>query len=245
MLQFFRNNTKIVIWFTILLLVGVFGLSSISLRKHDQYAGEVFGKKVSFQEFRTFETLTRLLRPSASDKSMDDPNISYQFTWQQLALSREAQNQKIQVTDEEVRLRVDLLINGNGSNRASRSEYLNLLKTWRTTPHEFEGGIRELLRIQKMIANRFPPRTEPAQISTVNPAEIKKLAETSEAEQNKKKQEYMEWISDLFRKAKITDYSLAQKNSTVPASETEPPADSLNSETAPDKSPSEEPNEKP
>ena len=245
MLQFFRNHTKIVIWFTILLLVGVFGISSISLRKHDQYAGEVFGKKVSFQEFRTFETLTRLMRPSASDKTMDDPNMAYQFTWQQLVLSREAQNQKIQVTDEEVRLRVDLLINGNGSNRVSRSAYLNQLKTWRTTPHEFENGIRELLRIQKMMSQRFPPPTEPAPITTVDPAEIKKLVEQSEADQNKKKQEYMEWISDLFQKAKITDYSLAQKKSTLLTSETDQPVDTLISETTQDESAPEEPSEKP
>ena len=215
MMQFLRTKTKIFAWIFVVVLIGAFGLTSLTFNKHEQYAGEIFGKKISFQEFRTFETLTRILRPS--DKIMEDPQLVYQFTWQQLALAREAQNLKISVTDEEVQQRVDLVINGNGSNRISRSEYLNLLKSWRTTPHEFENGIRELLRIQKMITQRFP--TPPVSGEpTVDPAEIKKMSEKFEAEQNKMKEDYMKWISDLFQRAQIVDYSMAQK--TLPQQET-------------------------
>ena len=215
MMQFLRTKTKIFAWIFVVVLIGAFGLTSLTFNKHEQYAGEIFGKKISFQEFRTFETLTRILRPS--DKIMEDPQLVYQFTWQQLALAREAQNLKISVTDEEVQQRVDLVINGNGSNRISRSEYLNLLKSWRTTPHEFENGIRELLRIQKMITQRFPT-TPVSGEPTVDPAEIKKMSEKFEAEQNKMKEDYMKWISDLFQRAQIVDYSMAQK--TLPQQET-------------------------
>lgn len=208
MLQFLRNNTKIVIWFTILLLVGVFGVSSISLRKHDQYAGEIFGKKISFQEFRVFETMTRLLPPSP--KILDEPQMAHRFSWQQLILSHEAKSQNIEVTDDEVRSKVDLLINGNSNRQASQEEYLGLLKTWHTTPYEFENGVREMIRIQKMLSTRFAKNLSEKDGQNEDP---KKL----EAETKQKQQEYIHWISNIYQRAQFVDYSIEAQKARVPA----------------------------
>jgi len=211
MLAFLRKSTKIVVWFAVILLIGVFGLSSISLNKHDQYAGEVFGKKISFQEFRIFETLTRMLPPSP--EILEDAQLEKQFTWQQLILAQEAQNQGIPVSDAEVRSRVDLLVNPSETNRLSADEYFQLLKSRRTTPNEFESGVREIIRIQKMISKRFAPEvTDP---KTAAPDQKGQTDEKKAAEKAKKKQEeYVSWMNDIFQRSKTIDYSqIAQKNS--------------------------------
>ena len=205
MLQFLRNNTKIIVWFAVFLMVGVFGLSSISLNKHDQYAGEVFGKKISFQELRTFETLTRILPPS--QQIAENPELEKQFTWQQLILAKEAQKKGIQVSDAEVRSRVDLMINPEGKTPLSKEDYFQLLKSRHTTPNEFENGIREIIRIQKMISQKFNSQATP-----VEPAKNEKEA----AEDLKKKQaEYVSWMTELLQRSKPIDYS--KKNQDVVA----------------------------
>ncbi len=205
MLQIFRKNTKIIVWFAVFLMVGVFGLSSISLNKHEQYAGEVFGKQISFQEFRTFETLTRLLPPS--QKITEDPQLEYQFTWQQLILSREAKNKGFQVSDNEVRQKVDQLVNPDESRRMTREEYLQILKSKRTTPNEFESGVRELIRIQKMVNDHFKPSAPAADKGPKEPE--KRAAE----EMKKNQEEYMRWMADILQRSKTIDYSKeAQKN---------------------------------
>lgn len=201
MLKFLRKNTKLFAWFFVVVLIFVFGLSSLTFNKHDQYAGEVFGKKISFQEFRSFETLTRMLPPSPEIAA--DPQLEKQFTWQQIILAREAKNKGFEVSNSEVQTRVDLLVNQDQTKRISPDDYLQLLKSRRTTPHEFESGIRELIRIQKMIAERFKPAT-----ASVDPSAKKEDLEKKSAEDLKNRQaDYIQWLSDIYSRAKVVDYS--------------------------------------
>ncbi len=202
MLQFLRNNTKVIVWFAVILMIGAFGLSSISFNKYDQYAGEVFGKKVSFQEFRAFETLTRILPPS--EQIATNPELEKQFTWQQLILAKEAKNKGFEVSDTEVRSRVDLMINPEGKTPISKEDYLQLLKSRRTTPNEFENGIREIIRIQKMISQKFS--------SQIAPSDSKKTEKETAEELKKKQEEYVKWMTDILQRAKPVDYSKKVQN---------------------------------
>lgn len=209
MLQFLRNNTKIIVWFAVFLMVGVFGLSSVSLNKHQQYAGEVFGKKISFQEFRTFETITRLLPPS--EKITEDPTLEKQYTWQQLILAHEAKNLGFKVLDAEVRSRVDQIVNPQENVHLSQDEYFQILKSRHTTPNEFENGVRELIRIQKLLSQRFSP-SAPAAKAAGNPADAKKAAQEAAAEMKQKQQEYVKWMTDILQRSKAVDYSKKVEN---------------------------------
>lgn len=218
MLQFLRSNTKIFAWFFVIVLILAFGLSSFTFNKHDQYAGEVFGKKVSFQEFRVFETLTRLM-PS-DPRILEDAQTAYAYAWQQLILSREAQNQKVEVSNSEVQVQVDQLMNRQTGARLSQSEYTNLLKSWRTTPYEFESGVRETIRINKMLSNRFQLTVDPS--SVIGDASDKKdILLKAEQERDALKVEYMRWLAELNQRATVVDYS---KLSQTAANKTEIPA---------------------
>jgi hypothetical protein len=189
----------------VILMIGAFGLSSISFNKYDQYAGEVFGKKVSFQEFRAFETLTRILPPS--EQIASNPELEKQFTWQQLILAKEAKNKGFEVSDTEVRARVDLMVNPEGKTPISKEDYLQLLKSRRTTPNEFESGIREIIRIQKMISQQFSaPVTAP---------DSKKTEKETAEDIKKKQEEYVRWMTELLQRSKLIDYS--KKNQDVVA----------------------------
>lgn len=210
MLPFLRQNTKVIVWFAVILLVGVFGLSSVSLNKHDQYAGEVFGKKISFQEFRIFETLTRILPPSP--KVNEDAAVAKQYTWQQLLLSREAKNKKFEVSDLEVRAHIDQLVNPNPEKPLSQPEYFALLKSRQTTPHEFESGVREMIRIQKMMAKQFQTPENEAPLPT-----DKKEAEAKlEERKNKLQADYVTWLSEIYARSKIVDYSEKRRAASAP-----------------------------
>lgn len=212
MLQFLRSNTKLFAWFFVIVLILAFGLSSFTFNKHDQYAGEVFGKKVSFQEFRIFETLTRLLAPDPS--ILENYETAYAYAWQQLILSREAQNQKVSVTDDETRIQVDQIMNRGGNARLSPSEYENLLKSWRTTPNEFERGIREMIRINKMLSARFQMKMSPPTAGT--DAEKKAALLKMEEERAALKEEYIRWFNDLNQKSKMIDYSKLNQKTSEP-----------------------------
>ncbi|HRK62061.1 MAG TPA: SurA N-terminal domain-containing protein [Candidatus Omnitrophota bacterium] len=213
MLQFLRSNTKIFAWFFVIVLVLAFGLSSFTFNKHDQYAGEVFGKQVSFQEFRIFETLTRLLAPDPS--ILEDAQTAYTYAWQQLILSREAQNQKVEVSDDEVRVQVDQLMNRQADTRLSPGEYTNLLKSWRTTPHEFESGVREMIRVNKMLSSLFQLKTDPSSFAG-NDADKKEILLRAEKERAELKENYMRWLSELNQKAAVVDYSKLNQTPSAP-----------------------------
>ncbi len=217
MLQFLRSNTKLFAWFFVIVLVLAFGLSSFTFNKHDQYAGEVFGKKISFQEFRVFETLTRLLAPDP--RILEDAQTAYAYAWQQLLLSREAKNQKIDVSDDETQIQVDQIMNRGGNARLSPGEYANLLKSWRTTPHEFESGVREMIRINKMLSSLFQLKTDPASFIG-DESDKKEILLKAAKEREELKENYMRWLTELNQKAAVVDYSKLNQKKSAPEANT-------------------------
>ncbi|MFA5159894.1 MAG: SurA N-terminal domain-containing protein [Candidatus Omnitrophota bacterium] len=198
MLKIFRRYTKIVIW----VVVGSFilwgGYSVSALRKEGRFAGEVFGKSVTFQEYNRFYRATQLFMPSK--KPLEDPELLRDYTWQNIIYSREAKRKGIKITDEEVRGEISNILKQQGLINLTAEQY----KTWLTrtlhlSPREFEEGLREFIRIQKLL------RT---QIASFVPAGVNKLTDpkTKEEAVTKQKLEFMAWTNDVNKRAALKDY---------------------------------------
>ena len=88
MLKIFRQYTKVIIW----IVVGSFilwgGYSVSALKKEGRFAGEAFGKAVTFQEYNQFYRATQLFMPA--EKPIEDPELLREYTWQNIIYAREA-----------------------------------------------------------------------------------------------------------------------------------------------------------
>ncbi len=149
MLKAMRRHTKTVIWVVIVSFVlwGGFSLG-ISIQKKGRYAGEIFGKPVTFQEFHRFGRATRLF----SKNENEDPELLRQETWKNLIYSREAARQGIRVSDDDVRQEIRRLFADMGVKDLKPEFYRAWLKSQlRETPQEFEKQIRAFLMIQKLL----------------------------------------------------------------------------------------------
>ncbi|MBN1689311.1 MAG: SurA N-terminal domain-containing protein [Candidatus Omnitrophica bacterium] len=153
MMKFLRKNTKIIIWAVVFSFILWGGYSvGTSFKKEGRVAGEIFGKDISFQEFNSFYRASQIF--SITGKTIEDPNILKQHTWQSLILSQEAKRQKIDVSDDEVLAEVFRLLAVQKIENPSPELYRRWVQaTLRETPQEFESQIREILRIQKLIQN--------------------------------------------------------------------------------------------
>ncbi len=149
MLKSLRKNTKAVIW-TVVIAFALWGGYSVSsqLRKETMYAGNVFGKNVSFQEFGRFYQATQILS-TRQETTPPDPEQLRTQTWQSIIFSREAKRLKIEVSDDEVRKQVLELLE---KQKVDPEFYPNWIeRAFHETPQEFEEQVRELQRIQKFM----------------------------------------------------------------------------------------------
>src|SRR3989338_7516750 len=152
MLKFLRKKTKLVIW-TVVIAFSLWGGFSIGVQfqKKGRYAGEVFGKSVSFQEFNRFYRIVQLF--SNREDSNRSPEVLHQQAWENILLSMEAKKLKIQVSDEEVVKEIRRIFEAGGVADLSTDYYLQWLRNVvKFTPKEFEAQIREQLRIQKLVS---------------------------------------------------------------------------------------------
>ncbi len=152
MLKVFRKNTKTIVWIVVISFVlwGGYAVSS-QFEKRGRYAGEIFGKPVSFQEFDIYYRSVQLFSFGGS-KTSEDPEVLRQQAWQSLILSTAAKREKINVTDEEVRAEIFRLMAIQKIDAPTEAIYQRWLQaTARETPKVFEHQIRELLRTQKLV----------------------------------------------------------------------------------------------
>lgn len=167
MLKSLRKKTKIVIWTVVFafILWGAFTVST-QWNQQDRLAGEVFGREVPFQEFNRFYRAAQIFSPSG--RKYEDEEVVKQQAWQDLIYSREAKRQKIDVADDEVRNEILRLLKDQKLENPAPDVYERWVRqTLGESPQEFEGQVRELLRIQKMMrqlreAAVDPPREEEA-----------------------------------------------------------------------------------
>lgn len=151
MLKLMRKNTKIIIWAVILsfILWGGFTVG-VQMKNEGQHAGEVFGKKVSFQDYDRFYKGSQIF--SFGGQTADDPETLKYRTWQYLIYSREAKRLSLKADDQEVRAEITKLFKNQGVDVLTPEIYESWLKrTVRMSAHEFEKLIREFLKIEKLI----------------------------------------------------------------------------------------------
>lgn len=151
MLNFFRSHTKTVAWIVVLsfLLWGAFSVTA-SLGKEGRFAGEVFGKTVSFQEFSQYYRGSQIF--SFGQDLPDDPDVLRQVTWQNLIYAREARRKNYKVSDDEVHEELMRLMANQGLAQADSSAYQGWVRSvLKMEPHQFENQLREVIRVQKML----------------------------------------------------------------------------------------------
>ncbi len=234
MLKIFRNNTKIIVWVTVAALALLFGAGSIADlvggKKNGRYAGEVFGKTVTFQDYNRFYRATQLFMPS--DKPVDDPDLLRQYTWQNIIYSREAKRNGINVSDQEVRGEISKILEQQGLANPTNEQYkIWLTRSLHLSPPEFEEGLREFIRIQKLIR---------VKISGFAPKGIEKITDAKEKglADEKQKSAFMTWSGEVNKRAAFKDYlALPTPEEETPAPESverlgTTPAGTTSTETA-------------
>lgn len=222
MLKIFRNNTKFIVWITVIALALLFGAGSIvdlvNKKKSDRFAGEAFGKSVTFQEYNQFYHATQLFMPS--EKPVEDPELLRDYTWQNIIYSREAKRKGIKVTDEEVRKEISNILKQQGLISPTEEQYkIWLTRTLHLSPREFEEGLREFIRIQKLLR---------LEIAGFAPAGADKLTDAKAKEDAvaKQKKDFMAWTNEVNQRAALKDY-LALPSSQEETPETVEPAASV------------------
>ena len=168
MLKTLRKNTKLVVW-TVVISFALWGAYAVGtgLQKEQRMAGEIFGKAVPFQEFDRFYRASQIF--SYSGSVLENPEEIKQHTWQSLLFSREARRRKIEVPDEEVRREVLRLLAAHKIENPTPELYRRWLQgTVRESPQEFESQVRELLRIQKLIAEAHDAPVEAPDTETLH-----------------------------------------------------------------------------
>lgn len=169
MLKTIRKNTKIIVW-SVILAFSLWGAYSVTseIRSDSMYAGKVFGQKISHQEFNGFFRSSLLF--SDKDPAQQTPEALRAAAWQGVIFSREAKQQKIEVTDEEVRKQILELLE---TQKISLENYEQWLQGIRMNPplsaKEFETQIREMLRIRK-----WAKKIEESSDTQISEEEVKK-----------------------------------------------------------------------
>lgn len=219
MLKVFRKHTKIMVWIVAIALIFLFGIGSIydliTQKKSGRYAGEVFGRAVTFQEFNRFSRATQLFM--SSKKLIDDPDFLRSYTWQNIIYAREAIREGIKVDDNEVREEVASILKQQGLLNPTPEQYkIWLTRSLHMAPREFEEGLREFIRIQKLLRTKIE---SPAPEGT-DPLKDEKEKEKAVATQ---KTAFMKWTSEINQKANLKDYlALPQENEEEPLPENLP-----------------------
>ncbi|MDP3919708.1 MAG: SurA N-terminal domain-containing protein [Candidatus Omnitrophota bacterium] len=165
MLKAFRKNTKLIIWTVVVsfALWGAFSVGISTRTKAGRWAGEVFGKDVSFQEFDAFYRSAQIF--TFGSEGIRDPEVLQQKTWQSVIYAREAKRLIIEVTDDEVRAGLTSILAAQNLKTITPEQYEAWLqRTLRVAPHQFESQLREVIRIQKLIASIMSgPVEDPAE----------------------------------------------------------------------------------
>ena len=160
MLKLLRKKgvAKKVLWVVAIIIILSFGFfgSAYLIRdmRHTQYAGKIFGKKVSTDDFgKAFETT----RVQAIIRYGDNYNKVLPFinldreTWDRIMLLHEVNKKKIQVSDQEVVEAVQAFPFFQKDKKFNNSLYTDMLRyVFRLEAREFEEMMREQLRLTKL-----------------------------------------------------------------------------------------------
>lgn len=156
MLKAMRKNTKIFMWLLIIAFVVWLAADVILTRQGTAYAGIIFGKRISFGEYKkAWEAVrTKAIFAYGDEFQKVAKNLNLdEEAWDRLILLYEAKRQKIQTNDSEV---VDFIRNiaifKDKNDKFDPKTYEYILRyTFGLTPQDFEEQIRDELTIKKLM----------------------------------------------------------------------------------------------
>lgn len=151
-----KKKVKKILWLLIFLILPGFllwGFGGIIQKRGINYAGEIFGKKVSFSEYQAALSACRIraqmLLGEEFFKIQKYLNLEDQ-AWEWLILKEEIKKKKIKVTDEQVIAEISKHPLFQYKGKFTREFYLRFLNYLRTSPKEFEEQIRTQLGFTRL-----------------------------------------------------------------------------------------------
>ena len=160
MLKILRKKgvAKKILWFVAVIIIISFGFFGPSYRGRERvaanYAGKIFGRTVSFQEFeRSYqEAQIQALMRFGDNFNKIKPYLNIDAeAWDRLILSSEAQKRNIKVSDDEVIAAVEKFPFFQKNGQFDTLMYNDVLKyVFRVKPREFEEGVRDDLKVKKL-----------------------------------------------------------------------------------------------
>lgn len=161
MLKQLRNKKvmKRLLWAIVILIIPPFmfwgaGSALRSKQKGPSYAGTIFGKTISFEEYgaawQAAKNQALLTYGSRLNQVYDDLNLEKQ-AWDRLILLTEAKKRRIRVTDKEVVNTIQTFSFLQSRGQFDKEAYgLILEQVFRISPRQFEEEIRDTLSILKL-----------------------------------------------------------------------------------------------
>ncbi|MFH1360019.1 MAG: SurA N-terminal domain-containing protein [Candidatus Omnitrophota bacterium] len=153
-----KGVMKKVLWVVAVVIIisfGFFGTANyLNRRRGVSYAGHIFGRKISFDDFTDSYAHTRnqaILRYGDNFYRIQERLDLVAETWDRLILLHEAKKRNIRVSDQEVVAAIQDFEFFKRDSQFDQELYdIILRRVFQTQPRNFEEGIRESLLFQKL-----------------------------------------------------------------------------------------------
>ena len=153
-----KNVAKKIFIFLALVIIPAFALwgsgSAIRNRRGTNYAGKIFDKRISFEQYRDAFYAVRndaLMKFGDNLSKMQDIIDFNKETWDRLILIHEAKKRKIQVTKEEVKERIRNYVFFQKNNKFDYKLYEQILQyAFKTSSLDFEKQTTDSVKLEKL-----------------------------------------------------------------------------------------------
>ncbi len=192
---------KRVLWVLAVVIIFAFVLSGArGLRESADYAGIVFGRKITFAEYRDSFNAAKnealIMYGPRYNEMRGQLNLDNK-AWERIIMLDEAKRKKITVTNKEVIARIasfGYFMDTEGAFDKGAYERI-LVNAFRTEPRQFEEEMRQRLMIEKLLHSVFEGIEDPAQGVAEDDEEAAKKIEEMRFNI------YREWYEGLYEKA--------------------------------------------
>ncbi|MFC1514988.1 SurA N-terminal domain-containing protein [Candidatus Omnitrophota bacterium] len=150
-----QKDLKKVLWAMVIVIVPAFMLFGANsfVKGRANFAGMIYGRKISNDEYQTFLRNIQVLFLLGSGKQFTDEMPPEQLTgyaWQNLLFIEKAKRENISVSDTELAARIRNLAFLNAQGGFSEQKYLAVLDNLRVVPGQFEQFIKNMIRSEKL-----------------------------------------------------------------------------------------------
>jgi len=209
-----KKVMKRILWGLAFIIIPAFVLwGAGGLRESRNYAGIVFGKKVSLEEYQESLNAVKnqaLIIYGADFYTMRNAINLENQAWERIIMLNEAGRKKIKVSDGEVIARISSFGFFRDKEGSFDKEAYNMIlkNTFRTDPRSFEEEVRQWLIIEKLVQ------------SVIEEVHVPVEGRTEEETRENKFNAYRDWRADLYDRADLIS-NIEPRESEEPAAEIE------------------------